>query len=158
MLDSGQFACVGRQYSAWSDRFFAGLIDDVRFSSCTGFNCGGIYCQDGAAALIMNCAIIGNTGSVNGGIRIVRNDTGVVNCVIANNASAGGGGGGGGVRCDYGPGTPLSIAPLPAIIPLRTEAVSGPDTVRLQRSRTPSFGVISPPKTAMGLLTFSVIH
>ena len=82
-------------------------VKNCVISSCYGFNCGGIYCRDGAAALIQNCTVVGNAGSVNGGIRIVRSNTRVANCVIIDNAAAGAGGGG--VRCDYGPGTPTFV-------------------------------------------------
>lgn len=64
----------------------------------------GIYCRDNSDAMIIRCRVINNQGQYNGGIRIVRSHTQVLNCVIAGNTSTEGGAG---VRCDYGPGNPV---------------------------------------------------
>ena len=68
-----------------------------------GHSGGGIYCHDNAHAVITGCRLLNNTGTYNGGIRVVRSDVRVTHCVIAHNSSTEGGAG---IRCDYGPGRP----------------------------------------------------
>lgn len=79
-------------------------IQNCVISGCSGFYCAGIYCKDDAHAIISNCKIIGNAGNYNGGVRIIRSDTQLINCLIADNSSSLDGAG---VRCDYGPGYPV---------------------------------------------------
>ncbi|MCH7918451.1 MAG: right-handed parallel beta-helix repeat-containing protein [Planctomycetes bacterium] len=79
-------------------------IQNCVISGCSGFYCAGIYCKDEAHAIISNCKIVGNAGNYNGGVRIIRSNTQLINCLIADNASSLDGAG---VRCDYGPGSPV---------------------------------------------------
>jgi len=79
-------------------------IMNCKITNNNGQQAGGVYCHEGADAVFLNCRITNNTGAYTGGIRIVRCNTQLINCVIANNI---GSEAGGGIRCDYGPGSPV---------------------------------------------------
>ena len=64
-----------------------------------GYNCGGVYATNYGSPTFSNCRIIGNTGTLGGGVRFAQSGGTLTHCVIAGNTSTSAGAG---IKCDNG--------------------------------------------------------